>query len=94
MKEKKEEEMRNEKKIKSNWEKNKNLQKYLKHIWIDSVFNADFKYDIRFESNCDFVTEKRINIRQKSPKIRPPEQYVSVFLKYRVVSEFRKYTVL
>jgi len=32
-------------------------QNYLKHIWIDSVFNADSEYDIRFEPNRSFLTK-------------------------------------
>ena len=32
-------------------------ENYLKHISIDSVFNADSEYDISFEPNCTFLTK-------------------------------------
>ena len=32
-------------------------QNYSKHIWIDSVFNADSEYDISFEPNRSFLTK-------------------------------------
>ena len=32
-------------------------QNYLKHISIDSVFNADSEYDISFEPNRSFLTQ-------------------------------------
>ena len=43
-------------------------QNYLKHIWIDSVFNADSEYDISFEPNRSFLTKicpKKVSNRQK-----------------------------
>ena len=36
------------------FEKNKSWRKYLKHIWIDSVLNADFKYVINFDCSHAF----------------------------------------
>ena len=33
------------------------FQNYLKHISIDSVFNADSEYDISFEPNRSFLTK-------------------------------------
>ena len=33
------------------------FQNYLKHIWIDSVFNADSEYGISFEPNRSFLTK-------------------------------------
>ena len=32
-------------------------QNYLKHIWIDSVFNVDSEYNISFEPNSSFLTK-------------------------------------
>ena len=39
------------------FQKKKFSQNYLKHIWIDSVFNADSEYDISFEPNRSFLTK-------------------------------------
>jgi hypothetical protein len=39
-------------------------QNYLKHIWINSVFNADSDYDISFEPNCSFLTKSCLKMSQ------------------------------
>ena len=39
------------------FEKKKYLQKYLKHIEVDSVFGADSEYDISFDQIVIFLTE-------------------------------------
>jgi hypothetical protein len=39
------------------FQKQKFSQNCLKHIWIDSVFNADSEYDIIFEPNHSFLTK-------------------------------------
>ena len=44
---------------------------YLKHIWIDSVFNADSEYDISFEPNCSFLTKHRLKRSQSAQKLYP-----------------------
>jgi hypothetical protein len=44
-------------------------QNYLKHIWIDSVFNADFEYDISFEPNRSFLSKSGLN---RVPKFTKP----------------------
>ena len=46
-------------------------QNYLKHIWIDSVFNANFQYDISFEPNCSFITKHRWRRSQNAQKLHP-----------------------
>ena len=42
---------------------------YLKHIRIDSVFNADSEYDISFEPNCSFLTKHRLKRSQNAEKL-------------------------
>ena len=43
-------------------------QNYLKHISIDSVFNADSEYDISFEPNRSFLTKICLNKVSKCTK--------------------------
>ena len=55
-------------------------QNYLKHIWIDSVFNADSEYDIRFESNRSFLTKsclRKVSDTQKLYSETNVPRYVS-----------------
>jgi hypothetical protein len=55
-------------------------QNYLKHIWIDSVFNADSEYDIGFEPNRSFLRniawKKSQNAQKLYPETKLP-RYVS-----------------
>ena len=46
-------------------------QNYLKYIWIDSVFNADSEYDIRFELNRSFLTKHCLKKSQNAQKLYP-----------------------
>jgi hypothetical protein len=53
-------------------------QNYLKHIWIDSVFNADSEYDISFEPNRSFLTKhclKKVSKYTKTVWVFPWETY-------------------
>ena len=43
------------------------FQNYLKHISIDSVFNADFEYDISFEPNRSFLTKSCLRKVSNTP---------------------------
>jgi len=55
-------------------------QNYLKHIWIDSVFNADSEYDIGFEPNRSFLTKSCLNKVSNAQKLYPEtsvSRYVS-----------------
>ena len=51
--------------------KNESSRKYLKHISIDSVFNADSDYDIIFASDCYFLTKIWVKTSQKCTKLYP-----------------------
>ena len=51
-------------------------QNYLKHIWIDSVFNADSEYDISFEPNRRFLTKSCLNKVSKCSKTVSRDQCV------------------
>ena len=44
-------------------------QNYLKYIWIDSVFNADYEYDICFELNHSFITKNCLKKTQNAQKV-------------------------
>ena len=46
-------------------------QNYLKHIWIDSIFNADSEYDISFEPNYSFLTNIAWKRSQNAQKLHP-----------------------
>ena len=50
-------------------------QNYLKHTWINSVFNADSEYDISFEPNCSFWTNICLNRVSKCTKTASRDQY-------------------
>jgi len=60
--------------------KKKFSQNYLKHTWIDSVFNADSEYDISFELNRSFLTKsclKKVSNTQKLYSETNVPRYVS-----------------
>ena len=46
-------------------------QNYLKHISIDSVFNADSEYDIGFEPNRSFLTKSCLKKPKNAQKLHP-----------------------
>jgi hypothetical protein len=46
----------------------KSRRNNLKHIYIDSVFCADFKYDVYFKSSEHYSNRKPLKIRQKCQK--------------------------
>ena len=46
-------------------------ENYWKHIWIDSVFNADSEYDICFELNRSFLTKNCLKKPQNAQKLYP-----------------------
>ena len=55
-------------------------QNYLKHIWIDSVFNTDSEYDISFEPNRSFITKSCLRKVSNTQKLYPEtnvSRYVS-----------------
>jgi hypothetical protein len=43
----------------------------VKHVRIDSVFDADSEYGIGFDMGCSFLDEKWVHNRQKSTKMVP-----------------------
>ncbi len=47
------------------FEKNEVTQNYLKHMTINSVFDADSKYDIGFNTSCSFLDENWLRNRGK-----------------------------
>jgi len=51
------------------FEKIENLCKWLKHIWFNSEFDADFKYDTSFQMNSLFLDEDTLASSQKTIKI-------------------------
>ena len=55
-------------------------QNYLKHTWIDSIFNADSEYNISFELNRSFLTKsclKKVSDTQKLYSETNVPRYVS-----------------
>jgi hypothetical protein len=44
-------------------------QNYLKHISIDSIFNADSEYDIGFEPNRSFLMKHCLEKSQNAQKL-------------------------
>ena len=69
-------------------------QNYLKHIWIDSVFNADSEYDISFELNCSFLTKHCLEKVPKWTKTASQKQIAYICLRWPVVLWFPKCLIL
>jgi hypothetical protein len=61
--------------------KNQNSQKYLKLIWIDSIFNADFESDISFDLDSSIFDKKGIwlvkNVEKSYPERNVTRNYAS-----------------
>jgi hypothetical protein len=69
-------------------------QNYLKHIWIDSVVNADSEYDISFEPNRSFLTKSFLNKVPKCTKTVSRDQCAWMCLRWLVVLGFSRCMVL
>ena len=64
------------------FEKNQSWLKWLKHIWIDSVFYADSKSDISFDIDPLFPDENELANSQKTRKNMEKLPFFAQYIPY------------